>query len=65
MELQETPPKNPPTELTFNVLNGATGQRLNAEPLSEEAARKLASTLQESDASTPLVIRSNRATLME
>jgi hypothetical protein len=65
MNLEETPPKQAPVEIRFNVLNGATGERLNSEPLTEEAARLLASKLHESDAGAPLVIRSERATLME
>ena len=65
MDLQETPPPKLPTEITYNVFNAATGEQLNRESLTEEAARLLASKLHESDAGTPLVIRSNRAILME
>ena len=65
MKLQETPPPKASTEITFNVFNGSTGQQLNAEPLTEEAARRLANQLHESDAGLPLVIRSNRIFLME
>jgi hypothetical protein len=59
------PPTKASVEIVFNVFNGATGAKLNAEPLTEEAARALAGQLQESDAGAPLVIRSNRAILME
>jgi hypothetical protein len=65
MNLEETPPPKLPTEISYNVFNGATGAQLNVEPLTEEAARKLANQLRESDAGLPLVIRSYRAILME
>ena len=62
---QETPPTKASVEIRFNVFNGATGQKLNAESLTEDEARAFASKLHESDAGAPLVIRSNRAILME
>ena len=65
MNLKETPPTKASVEISFNVFNGATGQQLNSEPLTEEAARDFANKLHESDAGAPLIIRSNRAFLME
>ena len=65
MELQETPPPKASKEITFNVINGKTGEQLNKEPLNEEAARALANQLHESDAGLPITIRSNRVFLME
>jgi hypothetical protein len=53
------------TELTYNVINGLTGEAINKEPLTEEAAHALSKQLQESNATLPLIIRSNRAILME
>ena len=64
---EETPTKKEklPTEIRFNVFNGATGEQLNNESLTEEEARAYASKLHESDAGAPLVVRSNRSILME
>lgn len=53
------------TTVTWNVIKGPTGEQLNKEPLTEEEARALASQLMESDASLPLIIRSNPAILQE
>ena len=65
MELQETPPPKASKEITFNVVNGKTGEQLNKEPLTEEAAVALTKQLHENDAGLPLIIRSNRVFLME
>jgi len=65
MELQETPPPKASKEITFNIINGKTGEKYNKEPLNEEAARTLAKQLHEGDSGLPLVIRSNRIFLME
>jgi hypothetical protein len=65
MELQETPPPKASKEITFNVINESTGEPINSEPLTEEAARTLAKQLLENDASASVVIRSNRIFLME
>jgi hypothetical protein len=65
MNEQKTPPTKTSVEMTFNVLNGVTGQKINSEPLTEEGARTLVIKLQESDAGAPLLIRSNRTFLME
>ena len=62
MSQEKSPPT--PVEIRFNVFNGASGQQLNSESLTEEEAHKFAAKLHESDAGAPLVIRSNRAILM-
>jgi hypothetical protein len=63
MELNETPPKKTPTELTWNVIEGPTGRKINSEPLTEDEAQAMVKQLSESG-SGPLVIRSNRVVLM-
>ena len=64
-KLQEMPPPKASKEISYNVINGNTGEQLNAEPLTEEAARALANRLHEGDAGLPLTIRSNRIFIME
>jgi hypothetical protein len=64
MELNEITSKQAPVELTFNVINSVTGKKVNENPLTESDARELAKQLQESEGAS-LIVRSNRATLME
>jgi hypothetical protein len=63
--LTEVPKKQLSTELTFNVLEGPTGEVLNDAPLTLEAAQKLANQLHESTPGRALLIRSNPAILQE
>jgi len=64
MQLNETPPKTP-TEITWNVIDGSTGQKINSDPLTESEAHTLSKQLSESGSTGPLIIRSNKAILME
>jgi len=63
--LNEITPKPLSTELLFDVLEGPSQKVLNEKPLPEEEAHRFVRQLQESDATTPLIIRSRRAILQE